>query len=470
MTKANQDLYTTGGFAPLRVELNVDQLTIEGNWPQDISGSLYRIGPNPQFDPIEPYNPLLGDGMVHAFHVRGRQVSYLNRWVRTRQWTLEHRAGRALFATSGVPAHNDPQVAGIVTDGVANTNLVWHAGKLLALEEGHAPIELDPDTLETRGPWTFVGALPGNMSAHPKLDPETGEMLFFANFPQRTFDGDVAWYVADAAGVLTRQGRFRAPFPGLIHDFVATRDFLVFPFGPVTLSLTRAMRGGPPLAWEPGRGTHLGVLRRDGCGEVRWFSCEPCFAWHMLNGWNNGETITVEGCRQDAPAFPCEDGTFTDPEGWRQYLTRWELNWSQPRAVAIRRLWDEVCEYPRFDERFAMGPIRHGYLACNGGPGTGDPFHRGIAHFEHSRDQMTTFRFPATHAVSEPVFVPRSESAGEGDGFLLCLVYQEDLDRSYLALFDAGRIDQGPQAKAMLDHRVPMGFHGCWLPYRGRSI
>lgn len=221
--------FTSRGFRPIRFETDADQLVIEGKWPEDVRGTLYRIGPNPQFEPIESYNPLLGDGMVHAFRIRGRRVSYRNRWVRTQQWKLENEAGRALFATSGNPLHNDPSIGAMKTDGVANTNLLWHGGRLLALEEGHAPIALDPGTLETTGVWNFHGRLPGNMTAHPKVDPDSGELIFFANYPRGKFDGEISWYVADRQGVVTGHHGLVAPFAGLVHDFVVTREFVIFP-------------------------------------------------------------------------------------------------------------------------------------------------------------------------------------------------------------------------------------------------
>src|SRR5689334_16800874 len=154
------------GFEPLQMEVDLPDLRIEGQLPAELNGTFLRIGPNPQFPPREPYNPLNGDGMIHAFRVGGGRVSYRNRWVRTEKWRLENAAGRALFGTSGAPNDRDPSVMGAVINGSANTNLVFHAGRLLALEEGFGPIEVDPVTLETIGDWRFGGRLPRNMTAH----------------------------------------------------------------------------------------------------------------------------------------------------------------------------------------------------------------------------------------------------------------------------------------------------------------
>jgi carotenoid cleavage dioxygenase len=222
--------------------------------------------------------------MVHAFRVREGRVSYRNRWVRTKQWTLERAAGRALFGPPGDPAASDPSVAGMATDGVANTNLVWHGGRLLALEEGHAPIEIDPVSLETRGAWSFQQKLPRNMTAHPKIDPGSGEMWFFANFPTGRLTGEIALYVASASGELIRSEMLPGPFPAMVHDFAITQDFVIVPVCPATVSLQRARAGGPLLAWEPAKGTHVAVLpRRGGAEQARWFATAPCMVWHLMN-------------------------------------------------------------------------------------------------------------------------------------------------------------------------------------------
>lgn len=133
--------YLSKGFEPIRIECDSADLIVSGEIPRELSGTYYRIGPNPQYAPRGVYNPLLGDGMIHAFRIAGQRVAYRNRWIRTQQFALERAAGRALFATSGNRAEHDPEVAGLSTDGVANTHIVWHGGRLLALEEGHAPIE-----------------------------------------------------------------------------------------------------------------------------------------------------------------------------------------------------------------------------------------------------------------------------------------------------------------------------------------
>lgn len=224
------------------------------------------------------------------------------------------------------------------------------------------------------------------------------------------------------------------------------------------------MRGRPALAWEPDKGTHIGVIRRDNPGEVRWFSLPARFVWHVLNGWDEDSRITLDLCEQEAPAFPSVDGSMASDESvWGQRLARWEFDWESSSEIAIQIMSDVTCEYPRSDERFAMKRTRHGYFACHGGPGTGDLFHRGIAHFDYDKHQMSTFLFGETSAVSEPVFLPGAVGAAEGDGHLVCLVYDEERDQSQIVLLNAQRVEDGPIATAGLEYRVPMGFHGLWI-------
>jgi carotenoid cleavage dioxygenase len=455
--------YLSNGFEPIRMECDCAHLRIEGKIPEDLNGTFYRIGPNPQFSPRGAYNPLLGDGMVHAFSVRDGRVSYRNRWIRTQQWNLEHAAGRALFATSGIPSDSDPSVAGMATDGVANTNIVWHGDKLLALEEGHGPIELEPASLETIGPWSFDKKLPRNMTAHPKIDPNSEEMLFFANVPSGRLTGELAFYIANAIGELVRSEIFQGPFPALIHDFAITKDFVVFAICPVTLSVKRARAGGPLIAWEPEQGTHVGIMPRSGGAEnIRWFAGAGCMVWHLVNAFNHGDQITVDVCQQDVPLFPFPDGSPTDHRRASQYLTRWEFDWRKPNKFESCRLSEERCEYPRVDERRIGSEYRHAYFACNGGPGSDNIFHRGIGHFDHVSKRMHVYDAGPRNAVAEPVFVPRRDSSREGEGYLLTNIFDEVRNASHLAIFYAEQVEKGPIARAHLDHRVPVGFHANW--------
>jgi carotenoid cleavage dioxygenase-like enzyme len=455
--------YLTKGFEPIRVEGDCADLVVSGTIPPELSGSLYRIGPNPQFAPRGPYNPLLADGMIHAFHIRDGHVAYRNRWVRTKQWQRERIAGSSLFGTTGSSRDADPEVAGLQTDGVANTSLVWHGQRLLALEEGHAPIEINPVSLETLGSWDFYGALPGNMTAHPKVDAGTGEMFFFANFPNKDFSGALAFYVAGANGRINRSEMVQGPFPSLVHDFAITEKYILFFICPITLSMERIRNGASPIAWEPARGTHIGIFPRDGStSDIRWFKAPPSMAWHSMNASQTGEKINLDVCAQACPAFPDHTGKTPSDANLRQYLTRWTMDWSDHGSVVTTQLHESVCEYPKIDDRRLGMPYRFGFVACAGGPGTGDLFHRAVGRYELATGQLSAFHFGESAAISEAIFVPKSPQSAEADGYLLLTVFDERRNASYLAILDATHIEGGPIARAHVDHRVPIGFHGVW--------
>src|SRR5271156_735418 len=191
-----------GNYAPISIECEAAHLPVIGEIPRGLNGRLFRNGPNPQFKPIDPlrHHWFVGDGMIHSFTLDDGRASYRNRWVRTAKWQAEHAAGEALGSGFGGPVKGGVTIA---NEGVANTNIIWHAGRLLALEEAHLPIELDPATLATRGVQDF-GALQGPFTAHPKTDPVTGELLFFGYSAKGPFTPGMSYGTLGSDGRVTR--------------------------------------------------------------------------------------------------------------------------------------------------------------------------------------------------------------------------------------------------------------------------
>jgi carotenoid cleavage dioxygenase-like enzyme len=456
--------YLIGNFAPVRSEDNFTNLTITGEFPKDLNGSLYRNGPNPQLEPRDPnHHWFAGDGMIHGFYIAEGKVSYLNRYVHTNKYVLEHEAGRSLFGTFGNPMTSDPSVMG-QDSGVGNTNIVWHGGKLLALEEGHDPFELDPVTLESRGYRDYTGAA-RRFTAHPKLDPETGEMVFFGYSAGEGFmTDDVAYGVADKTGKVTRLDTFKAPFCSMIHDFFVTKNHVAFPVLPLTGNLERAMNGKPAFAWEPDKGSHIGVMRRDGnVDSIRWFMTDPCYVFHPMNMWEEGTKIYADVMQYpNAPLFPNVDGSPGKPAGAR--LVRWTLDLAgNTNTIKQEKLDDITGEFPRLDERRAGLAYRHGYYAASS-TNSDKLLFDSIAHFDAQTGKRVLHTFAAGDAPGEPVFVPRRPDAAEGDGWLLAVIYRGETDTSDLAVFDAQDVVKGPIGLASLPRRVPFGFHGNWRP------
>jgi carotenoid cleavage dioxygenase-like enzyme len=455
-----------GAFAPIQMECDAPDLIIEGEIPSQLNGTFYRNGPNPQFAPRGDHHWFGGDGMIHGFYIENGRVAYKNRWPRTIKWNLEKEAGKSLFSAFN-PMDSDPSVQGAETDGLANTNIVWHGGKLLALEEGHAPFEMDPETLESRGSWTFDNKLVGPMTAHPKMDPETGEMLFFGYNADGLISEHMSFHVVDKNGQLTRSETFKAPYAAMVHDFLVTREHVIFPIMPLTGSMERAMNGQPAYAWEPDKGVHVGVMPRSGTVEdIRWFQGPIGYVFHPMNAHTDGDIITCDVCEfEEAPLFPRPDGTPGDPTKAIPRLTRWTIDLSQnTNEYGWERLHELGCEFPRLDDRFAGLKYRHGYAACAADGGTEIGGFNGIVHIDHQTNQLDVYDMGKYCVTSEPVFVARSDDAAEGEGYLLANVYDEERRASHLVVLDAENVSSGPLAKAYLDHRLPLGFHGNWRP------
>jgi carotenoid cleavage dioxygenase-like enzyme len=452
--------YLAGNFAPIRSEDDFD-LKVTGEIPRDLRGALYRIGPDPQFEPRDAnHHWFAGDGMVHGFFVEDGKVRYRNRYVRTPKWKLENAAGRALFGTFGNPMTTDPSVMG-QDSGVANTNIVMHAGRLMALEEGHAPFEMDPRTLDSKG---YLEQFRGRVTAHPKIDPKTGEMVWFGyGVGDMPLSAGMSYGVSDASGKVVRRDDFQAPYSAMVHDFMVTENHVLFPILPLTGSLQRAMTGLPPFAWEPEKGGYVGVMRRDAdVASIRWFNVPACYVFHPMNAWEEGGKIMADVMRYGvAPLFPKADGSPGDKAAAR--LTRWTLDLGAASdAIKEERLDDLDGEFPRVDPRVETRKHRHGWYTADP-TASGTVRQSAIAHLDQATGRRQVYQLPDGDLTSEPVFTPRSAGADEGDGWLTAVVWRAAENRSDLVVLEAQDVAKGPIATAELPRRVPFGFHGNWV-------
>ena len=441
-------VFLSGNYAPVRDELDV-QLEVRGELPAGLVGSLYRNGPNPQFDPQGPHHWFHGDGMVHAFHIDGDRARYSNRFVQTPKWAAEKAAGHALA----------PEVWSAQSNmGVANTNILWHGERLLALEEMHGPFEVDAASLAPRGGRDWGGPV----TAHPKIDPQTGEMVFFAFSADGPLSPTVHYGVADSCGTVLRREAFQAPYCSMMHDFIVTRDHVLFPVLPLSGDMQRAMAGGPAYAWDPGKGGFVGVMKRNGSvDDIRWFNVEPQYVYHVMNAYDvEGAIVADVMAFETAPLFPDVDGTFRPTPVAR--LTRWTFDLIAPTNDIRQTLLDDMPgEFPRFDERRSGLSYRHGWFAAARQP-MGPIWHDSLAHIDLATGRRTMWELPSGDALSEPVFIPRAPDAEEGDGWITTVVYRGRDDTSELAILDARDVARGPIATARTPRRVPFGFHGNW--------
>jgi carotenoid cleavage dioxygenase-like enzyme len=450
-------------IAPIPFEADAPHLEITGELPRELNGTLYRNGPNPQFSSPGAHW-FVGDGMLHAFHLQNGKASYRNRWVRTPKWLAEHDAGRALFGGFGRKLPDAP--AAITDGGVANTNIIYHAGRLLALEEGHLPTEIEPHTLATRGYCDYDGRIKAPFTAHPKIDPKTGELVFFGYNASGPLTPTLTFGAVSASGTVTRLDRFEAPYASMVHDFIVTENHLLFPILPVTGSLTRAMAGQPPYAWEPDKGAYVGVMRRNGtANDIVWFRGEASYVFHVMNAWEDSGRIIADVMQfEEAPLFPHPDGRPTDPKKSRARLCRWEFDLAGNSDRFSQTYLDDLTgEFPRIDDRRAGLKSGHGWYACANPDRQVGEWLSGIAHVDGDGARRGRYVLPSGDTISEPVFVARTDDAAEGDGWLLAVVWRARDNCSDLAVFNATDVAAGPIALVHLGHRVPDGFHGNWV-------
>ena len=469
--------FLSGNLAPLNLEADCPDLVVHGEVPRELCGAYFRNGANPQFAPRRGYMSFDGDGMIHGFWFEDGKVRYRNRWVRTERFRLEREAGEALFGSMVDPGSTHESVAGI-SSNTANTNVLFHGGKLLALWEAGPPTQLDPQTLETVGLWDFDGELarqvppeiakqlgleategigPGIMTAHPKIDPDTGAMLFFgySATPPCLVYGEVS-----PDGRIERQIDIDVPFPSMMHDFAVSQSHVIFPVCPAVFDFEAMAQGSGILAWKPELGTRIGVMPKSGGNaDVRWFETDPCYVFHTVNAHEEGDRLVVELAR--FPALPLFGGDEVDPPTY----WRWVIDLAGG-AVKQEQIDTLPTEFHRIDERFFGKPYRHSWGPCRLPEQSGFFGFGALVQYDVESGERKLHINREGTTLGEPVFVPRSPDAEQGDGFLLVLAYRGDEHRSDLLVLDAKNVEDDPLATVEVPLRVPDGFHGNWMAAR----
>lgn len=446
--------HLTGVFAPQREEVDVADLKIVGDLPDDLNGSYLRNGPNPRFDPIGSFVfPLDGDGMVHRISIAWGQASYSNRFVRTPMVELEEQRGEAIW--SGVMDGYTPP-ASVVGDALAGTtrqlpdiNIVEHAGKLMAMAEGDKPYLLDRAQLKTLGQEDCDGAMRVGSTAHPKIDPHTGEMVLFNYSLEAPY---LTWSVVGADGSALRAP---TPVPGLdkpmmIHDMALTEKYIVLFVNPLAFDLAAAMTGGSLLAWHPEDGTRIALIPRDG-GAVRWIDTDTFWVWHFANAFDNPDgTVTVDYVEH---LYPMGFAQTSVPN--HSTLMRALCSPSTGSITRTQISERTGIEFPRVDDRLLTRDHRR--IAT---VGRADEDHDVLEslwfHDVHTgRDDVWT---PGV-ALGEPIYIP-----GEQHDYWGAIGTDPADMKSRFYVLDSDDPADGPLATIELPIRVPAGLHGAWLP------
>ena len=481
--------YLAGNFAPVHEELTVTDLAVTGHIPEHLDGRYLRNGPNPisEVDPVA-YHWFLGDGMVHGVRLRdGRAQWYRNRWVRS----------PSVASVLGEHAPGGATSAPIAAFG-ANTNVLAHGGKTLALVEGGAANYELTEELDTVGACDFDGTLPGGYTAHPKRDPLTGELHAVSYF--FGWGNKVQYSVIGVDGRARRTVDIKVTGSPMMHDFSITEKYVVFYDLPVVfdpaqsvadIPMPGALRtpaklvlsalvgrvrvpdpvnamlgksvpsnGRMPYKWDPRYPARVGVMPREGgAHDVRWFDVEPCYVFHPLNAYDEGDTVVLDIVRH--PKMFATD--FNGPNEGAPTLDRWTVDLADGK-VRESRLDDHPQEFPRVDERLVGRRHRYGY-AMQTMAGTGSTAGDALLKHDLVAGGTTAINLGAGRKGSEFVFVPNAPDAAEDDGVLMGFVYDTDTNRSDLTIIDARSLET--VGAVHLPARVPNGFHGNWAPTEG---
>ena len=456
--------YLQGNYAPVSEErdLSEKQLKIEGEFPVSLTGAYMRDGANVAFQPNHYVYPLDGDGMVHAVYFKDGHVEYKNRWVETSHLMTERKFDRTLYGSVGkmLPVPQEVIDAGGEANPVrntANTNVIYHGDKLLAMWEGGFPHLLNSD-LSTVGLYDYDGALkPGDaLTAHPKVCPGTGQLV---SCVQR-WDSPNYWVqIFNARGAHVRTIPVTFERKGIVHDLQITDNYVVIFYAPAFHSLEKAMKGENPFMWEPELGTKIIAIPRSGRGENIVFETDAFFSWHFCNGFERDGKIVIDYVWINSIPFTQEQGTGVEKQPRRMH--RMTLD-PVTKQVQDEEFSDVFCEFSRVDERRMGKAYRYGFAAASNRDWGDAHGYNCTARFDFKTGETSLWEYGPEANAGEPVHVPNPDSEREEDGWVMCFVHNPG-EGAFLSILNAGDFVNGPVAKVHIPGRVPNGFHANWM-------
>jgi carotenoid cleavage dioxygenase-like enzyme len=438
---------------------------VEGSVPSDLDGVFYRVGPDPQYPKSAKYVndiPFDGEGHVSMFRIKDGHVDYRSRYIHTQRWKAQHAARRSLFGMYRNPWTNDPSVKNI-SAGTANTQVVYHHQKLFAMKEDSPPVELDPLTLETTNDYyTFRGGMKSlTFTAHPKLDPESGEMIAFGYEAKGFYTPDIEVFSVDRTGKVNWSTWIKSPYTCMIHDFGVTQKHIAFLVTPLAASQQLIDQGGPHWAWDSTLPSYLGVMRRGGDGkDIVWIKGPTWMATHTMGAWTDGDKLflDMDGAPGNQFAFFPNIHEAFDPKNAAGHVVRIavDMSKSQPQSYSMETLYPSVTGVlSRQDDRFHTIPYRYGFLHA---------FTRWVM-LDHQKMSTSLFAADPDTSLAEMCFVPRRKGAPEADGYLIGVANRlKENGRSDVIIADAQHLEEGPIATIKMPYRIVGQVHGFWVP------
>jgi carotenoid cleavage dioxygenase-like enzyme len=456
------EVYLSDVFAPVLEERTDAHLTVVGQVPHDLNGLFVQNGPNPRFSPATGHSWFDGDGMVQAVELKDGQATFRSRWIETAGLKDDLEAGRAMY----VGSLSKPG-SGRRHKNVANTDLVYHSGRLLALWwEGGEPYELGLPDLRTKGVFNYDNTLAGGLTSHAKIDPRTGELFFISWGRTPPF---LHLGIAGDDGKIMRHIPVLLPGPRIQHDMAISDRFIcIFDF-PLMLDLKRPDQDTLGFIFHEELPARIGLIdRRDAAASPRWFPISPSFMWHLSSAWDEGDEFVLVGARirhptrRDSCGQVRDEGPIVDGEhrfDASPYM--WRLN-LKSGAVSERQLDDVCVEFPRVNDAHLCAGARYTYmLEIDRGEPTLKA--RGVLKYDLAQGRRERLRLPDGHIGYEVSFAPRDGSTREDDGYLVGFVTNEAELTSEFWITPAQALADGPVARVKLPQKVPPKFHGRWL-------
>jgi carotenoid cleavage dioxygenase-like enzyme len=463
---------------PVGKEVSYKGLAVNGEIPADIRGAFFRATPDPAFPTFIPDdNVLSGDGMISRILFNGDgSVDFDMKFVQTARHKAEVAAGKALFGRYRNPFTDDATVAG-VDRTVANTTPVWHAGKLLMTKEDGHPYRIDPHTLETLGSYDFEGKLKSEtMTAHVRIDPVSGEMFFFGYECDGLATPKVAFCIADKDGQLIREQWFDVPYCAMMHDFVITENYALFPVYPTTADLDRLKAGGEHWAHHLDMDSWIGVMPRYGdVSELRWFKGpKGVFCYHMMNAFEDGEgLIQFDHCLSSVNSFPFIQrvtGLNIPPLEAKSGLTRWTIDFAGESETVLETVIGPPGDFPIIPAAEIGRAYGRGWMLSMNPEMKGPPVFGGpvgamfnmMLRWDLRGGPPQGLALDPGQCFNEPVHVP----SATGDGWLICMVDTQTGPNDFthaIWIVDAGNIGAGPVATIAIPARQRPQVHGWWV-------
>ena len=442
-TAENPEFWKVGDYPPVTEEVTETALQVQGTIPPELNGLYVRNGPNSWQGGTEHF--FMGDGMLHGVSFeQGKASWYKNRYVQT----------PLLYNESGFLLKR-PELA----ENQINVSLIHHGGKLLSLGDAGWGYDIDPDDLSTVGVQTYNNQLQTAMTAHPKIDPDSGTMHFFG---YSVFAPYLTYHQANAAGELIKTVPLETDGPAMMHDFAMTENHVIFMELPVKFSMFKAVTLDPfPFGWDDDAVCRMGVLPKSGeAADMQWFDVPTCFIFHTMNAYEENGSIVLDAARYDS-LWVKGSGDFNHPA----YLTRFTLNLASG-AASVDRVHEQSMEFPQINRSNWGRNYRYGYSLTSGMEDGHVAYDgaTGFMKFDMHTGQGQHYKLPKGVAPAEPFFVAAHSATSEDDGYVLSYVYEPATHTSDLWIIDASDFMAGPIAKVKLPVRVPIGFHGVWVP------